>query len=66
MIWSSKSVLPSQNFDAHRFHVLKKNDFRILLPFYDIYDFGPKAPGAHGTLRFLTFVGNLIYGLGPI
>ena len=24
MIWSSKSVLPSQNFDAHLFHVLKK------------------------------------------
>ena len=23
MIWSSKSVLPSQNFDAHLFHVEK-------------------------------------------
>ena len=24
MIWSSRSVLPSQNFDAHLFHVQKK------------------------------------------
>ena len=27
MIWSSKSVLPPQNFDAHLFHVLKKTTF---------------------------------------
>ena len=31
MIWSSKSVLPSQNFDAHLFHVVKKTRFSLSL-----------------------------------
>ncbi len=27
----------------------------IFITFYDFYTFGPKAPGAHGTLVFLIF-----------
>ena len=34
--------------------------------FNDFMVFGPKAPGAHGTLHFLAFFGMLFYGLGPI
>ena len=62
MIWSSRSVLPSQNRDAHLFHVEKNNDFN---DFNDLW-FWAQGFRGHGALRFLTFFEKLFYGLGPI
>ena len=54
-------MLPSQNSDAHLFHVVKQK--------YDFHDFmvlGPTAPGARGTVHFLIVYENLFSGLGAI
>ena len=59
-------MLPSQNFDAHLFHVGKTRDFYDFNDFNDFVVFGPKAPGAHGILHFLLFFENLFFGLRPI
>ena len=66
MPWSSKSVLPSQNCDAHFSCCQKKMVLMIFNDFDNFMVFGPKAPGAHGTLHFLRFFENVFYGLGPI
>ena len=59
-------MLPSQNRDAHLFHVEKNTNFHDFNDFNNFYGFGPKVSGGHGTLHFLTFSENLFYGLGPI
>ena len=63
-------MLPLQNRDAHLFQVEKTMIFIMFNDFYDshyliLFGFGPKAPGAHGTLIF-GFFEILCYGLGPI
>ena len=59
MIWSSKSVLPSQNFDADLFHVEKQQMFMILMIFIIFWFFGPKVHGIHGTLPFFEIFRKL-------
>ena len=38
MIWSCRSVLPSQNRDAHLFHVEKNTDFLDFVVFVTVFD----------------------------
>ena len=65
MIWSSRSVLPSQKGDAHLFHVQKKQTFMIFSDLVILW-FWVQGFRGHGTLHFLTWFENLFYGLGPI
>ena len=45
MIWSCRSVLPSQNRDAHLFHVEKNTDFMICNGFNNFMVLGPRPMG---------------------
>ena len=65
MIWSSRSVLPSQNRDAHLFHVDKKTHIFMIFMILIILWFWVQGFRGHGALRFLTLFENLFYGLGP-
>ena len=50
MIWSYRSVLPSQNIDAHLFHVQKKQRFSWFLMIFTIlwlWAQGPWGPWGH-------------------
>ena len=51
-------MLPSQNFDAHLFHVVKNMISMIFNGFNDFMVFGRKAPGAHGTLLVCDILKN--------
>ena len=56
MIWSSKSVLPSQNFDTHLFHVLRKSGcswFSWLVMIFILL--GPRPLGPMGPSMFCDF-----------
>ena len=57
MIWSCRSVLPSQNFDAHLFHGEKKNtDFHDFDCFHNFMVLGPRPLGPMGPSIFLDFL----------
>ena len=66
MIWSCRSVLPSQNRDAHLFHVEKNTVLMISNDFDNFMVLGPRPPGVMGPFSVLTFFEKLFYGLGPI
>ena len=55
MIWSCRSVLPSQNHDAHLFHVEKTLTFMILNDFNNCNNLlvlGPRPLGPMGPFIF--------------
>ena len=59
-------MLPSQNRDAHLFHIEKNHQFHDFADFNDFMVFGPKAPGPMGPSIFGDVFEKLIYGLGPV
>ena len=58
MIWSCCSVLPSQNRDAHLFHVEKTLNFLIFTDLKNFMVWGPRFPGVMGPFIFWDFVKN--------
>ncbi len=57
MIWSCRSVLPSQNRDAHLFHVEKKHEFSwFLCALNNFMVLGPRPLGPMGPFVFLHFL----------
>ena len=56
MIWSCRSVLPPQNFDAQLFHVQKKHRFSWILMIFTILWFWAQGPwGPWGPSFFDIF-----------
>ena len=62
MIWSSRSVPPLQNFDAHLFHVQKKAlIFMIYNDFNTCMVLGPRPLGPMGPFVFLHFLNFVLW-----
>ena len=59
-------MLPSQNRDAHLFHVGEAMIFMIFNDFNNFMVLGARFPGVVGPFVLLTFFETLFYGLGPV